>query len=112
MSIGAHELRPPAGATKKRKRLARGNAGRGGTYAGRGNKGQNSRAGGGVRPGFEGGQLPLHRRLHVLRGFNNKWRTAYQPINLTTLERRFEDGDEVTPRSCSSAASSATCAKV
>ena len=97
MSIGAHELRPPKGATKNRKRVGRGNSGSGGTYAGRGNKGQNSRSGGGVRLGFEGGQMPLHRRMHVLRGFNNKWRVAYQPVNLLTLERSFEDGDEVTP---------------
>ncbi len=97
MSIGAHELRPSKGATKNRKRVARGNSGSGGTYAGRGNKGQNSRSGGGVRPGFEGGQMPLHRRMHVLRGFNNKWRVAYQPVNLLTLERSFEDGDDVTP---------------
>lgn len=97
MSIGAHELRPSRGATKNRKRVARGNSGSGGTYAGRGNKGQNSRAGGGVRLGFEGGQMPLYRKMHVLKGFNNKWRVAYQPVNLLTLESRFEDGDEVTP---------------
>ena len=97
MSIGAHELRPPKGATKARKRIARGNSGSGGTYGGRGNKGQNSRAGGGVRLGFEGGQMPLYRKLHVLKGFNNKWRVAYQPVNLATLDRAFEDGDDVTP---------------
>jgi large subunit ribosomal protein L15 len=97
MSIGAHELRPPKGATKSRKRIARGNSGSGGTYAGRGNKGQNSRAGGGVRLGFEGGQMPLYRKMHVMKGFNNKWRVAYQPVNLVTLERSFEDGDDVTP---------------
>lgn len=99
MSIHANDLAPPRGATRSRKRLARGNSGGGGTYAGKGLKGQNSRSGGGVRPGFEGGQMPLIRRLATLRGFNNRWRVAYQPVNLDTLEARFEAGAEVTPES-------------
>lgn len=97
MSIKPHELRPPRGATHSKKRVGRGNSSGTGTYAGKGLKGQNSRSGGGVRLGFEGGQMPLLRRLHTLRGFNNKWRVEYQPINLLTLERRFEAGDTVTP---------------
>ena len=99
MSIHANDLAPPRGATRPRKRLARGNSAGGGTYAGKGLKGQNSRSGGGVRPGFEGGQMPLIRRLPTLRGFNNRWRVPYQPVNLDTLEERFEAGDEVTPES-------------
>lgn len=99
MSIHANDLGPPRGATRSRKRIARGNSAGGGTYAGRGLKGQKSRSGGGVRPGFEGGQMPLTRRLATLRGFNNRWRVAYQPVNLDTLEARFEAGAEVTPES-------------
>ncbi len=99
MSIKANELRPPRGATKTRTRSGRGNSAGRGTTAGRGNKGQNSRSGGGVRPGFEGGQMPLIRRMHTLKGFNNKWRTEYQPVNLHTLAERFESGEDVTPES-------------
>lgn len=95
MSIKPHELRPPRGATHSKKRVGRGNSSGTGTYAGKGLKGQNSRSGGGVRLGFEGGQMPLLRRLHTLRGFNNKWRVEYQPVNLLVLERRFDDGDTV-----------------
>ncbi len=97
-----HELRPPEGATKKRKRLARGNSGKGGTYAGRGRKGQNARSGGGVRPYFEGGQLPLVRRLPHHRGFTNIWKIYYAPINLERLAV-FEAGAEVTPESLAEA---------
>lgn len=89
-----HELKPAEGSVEKRKRV-----GRGGKYsktAGRGEKGQNARSGGGVRPGFEGGQLPLFRRLSK-RGFNNyNFRTNYAVINLSDLEK-FADGTEVTP---------------
>ena len=99
MSIHANDLTPPRGATHSRKRLGRGNSAGGGTYAGKGLKGQKSRSGGKVRLGFEGGQMPLIRRLATLRGFNNRWRVPYQPVNLDTLQERFEDGDEVTPES-------------
>jgi len=91
-----HELRPPEGATKKRKRVARGNSGKGGTYAGRGRKGQNARAGGRVPPYFEGGQLPLVRRLPHVRGFTNIWKVYYAPVNLDRLTV-FDAGTEVTP---------------
>tara|TARA_Y100000588_G_scaffold385325_1_gene478393 strand:- start:55 stop:552 length:498 start_codon:yes stop_codon:yes gene_type:complete len=97
VSIHANDLAPSKGATHARKRLARGNSAGGGTYAGKGLKGQKSRSGSKIRLGFEGGQLPLIRRLHTLRGFNNKWRIAYQPVNTGTLQERFEDGAEVTP---------------
>jgi large subunit ribosomal protein L15 len=96
MSIGADELRPNPGATHAKKRVGRGNGSGHGTYSGRGLKGQKSRSGKNVRNTFEGGQMPLARRMHVLRGFNNKWRVAYQPVNLAALDR-FDDGAEVTP---------------
>ena len=99
MSIHANDLTPPRGATRNRKRLARGNSAGGGTYAGKGLKGQKSRSGKNIRLGFEGGQMPLVRRLHTLRGFNNRWRVPYQPVNTGTLEERCEDGAEVTPES-------------
>ncbi len=80
---------------KSRRRVGRGCAsGLGGT-SGKGHKGQNARAGGGVRPGFEGGQLPLYRKLPK-RGFHNKFATEYAVVNLSTLEQRFADGDTVT----------------
>ena len=99
MSIHANDLAPPRGATHSRKRLGRGNSAGGGTYAGKGLKGQKSRSGKKIRLGFEGGQMPLIRRLHTLRGFNNRWRVPYQPVNTGTLEERCEDGAEVTPES-------------
>ncbi len=90
-----HELRPNPGSTKKRKRLGRGTATGQGKTAGRGQDGQNSRSGGGTRPGFEGGQMPLYRRLPK-RGFTNIFATNYSEINIETLNR-FEDGAEVSP---------------
>lgn len=98
MSLKAHELAPPPGAVRGRKRVGRGNATGHGTYSGRGLKGQKSRSGKRLRLTFEGGQLPLVRRLGKLRGFNNKWRVPYQPVNVATLER-FDAGSEVTPES-------------
>jgi len=96
MSIGAFELRPDPGATHARKRVGRGNGSGHGTYSGRGLKGQKSRSGKNVRLGFEGGQMPIIRRMHTLRGFNNKWRIGYQPVNVSAFER-FEPGANVTP---------------
>lgn len=82
--------------TKARKRIGRGPGSGNGKTSGKGHKGQNARSGGGVRPGFEGGQLPLYRRLSK-RGFNNyNFRTNYAVINLSDLEK-FADGTEVTP---------------
>lgn len=96
MSFGAHELAPNPGATHSKKRIGRGNSSGQGTYAGKGLKGQKSRSGKPIRTSFEGGQTPLTRKLHRLRGFNNKWKVYHQPVNLGTLER-FEAGTEVTP---------------
>lgn len=95
---GAHNLRPPRGATHPKKRVGRGNASGHGTYAGRGLKGQSSRSGKRLPyDAFEGGQFPTSRKFHVLRGFNNKWRIPYQPVNLEALER-FQDGTTITPQ--------------
>ena len=89
-----HELQPNA-KLKKAKRKGRGPGSGNGTRAGRGQDGQNSRSGGGVRPGFEGGQMPLYRRLPK-RGFKNINRKIYETINVETLNA-FEDGTEITP---------------
>lgn len=90
-----HELRPNEGSVKARKRLGRGTATGQGKTAGRGQKGQKSRSGGGVRPGFEGGQMPLYRRLPK-RGFTNRFAKEYAIVNIEALNR-FEDNTEVTP---------------
>ena len=92
----AHELRPPKGAKRARKRVGRGNASGHGTYSGRGLKGQKSRSGGKVKVGFEGGQTRLIKRLPRRRGFTNIFRVEYSAVNLRDLER-FEAGTEVTP---------------
>ena len=91
-----HELRPPKGAKKNRKRVGRGDGSGRGTYSGRGIKGQNSRSGGGVRPGFEGGQLPITKALPTLRGFTNIFRKEYSVVNIDRLAR-FPANTEVTP---------------
>jgi large subunit ribosomal protein L15 len=91
------ELRPAAGARRRAKRVGRGNAGRGGTYAGRGRKGQGAREGGGKGAYFEGGQLPFVRRLPRLRGFTNIFRVQYTPIGLDDLQQHFRAGQRVTP---------------
>ena len=99
MSIGARDLRPSRGATHSKKRVGRGNGSGNGTYAGKGLKGQKSRSGKNLPyDAFEGGQFPSSRKFHVLRGFNNKWRVEFQPVNLAALER-FEDGSTVSPES-------------
>jgi len=92
-----HELGPADGERRRRKRVARGNAGRAGTYAGRGRKGQKARSGGAKAPYFEGGQLPFVRRMPFLRGFTNIFRVEYTAVGLETLQERFSDGDTVTP---------------
>lgn len=89
-----HELSPNEGAVKSKKRVGRGIGSGLGKTSGKGHKGQNARSGGGVRPGFEGGQLPLFRRLSK-RGFNNyEFRTVYSTVNVSDLNR-FEDGTVV-----------------
>lgn len=90
-----HELKPSVGSRKERKRKGRGIGTGNGKTAGKGHKGQNARSGGGVRPGFEGGQMPIFRRLPK-RGFKNPNRTEYAIVNLDTLNL-FEEGTEVTP---------------
>jgi large subunit ribosomal protein L15 len=90
-----HELKPSEGSRKVRNRVGRGIGSGNGKTSGRGHKGQNSRSGGGVRPGFEGGQNPLARRLPK-RGFTNPTRKEYTVVNLEKLAR-FEEGTAVTP---------------
>ena len=90
-----HELKPAEGSRKVRNRVGRGIGSGNGKTAGKGHKGQNARSGGGVRPGFEGGQNPLFRRLPK-RGFTNINRKEYAIVNLDALNR-FEEGAEVTP---------------
>jgi large subunit ribosomal protein L15 len=97
--VTPHEIRADAGARRARKRVARGNAGSGGTYAGRGRKGQNARSGESRKPYFEGGQLPFVRRLPFKRGFNRIWKVRFTAVNLADLESRFGSGAEVTPDS-------------
>ena len=86
-----HELAPAAGSTKENFRKGRGAGSGNGKTAGKGHKGQNARSGGGVRPGFEGGQIPLSRRLPK-RGFNNVFAQEYAIINVETINSAFEDG--------------------
>ena len=90
-----HQLKPPRGAKKSRIRRGRGNASGKGTYSGRGLKGQKSRSGGRVRPGFEGGQIPLIRRLARKPGFRNFSRVEFQAVNLRDIAARFDAGAEV-----------------
>ena len=85
-----HELSPAPGSTKEAFRKGRGHGSGSGKTAGKGHKGQNARSGGGVRPGFEGGQMPLQRRIPK-RGFNNIFATKYVAINVEVLNK-FEDG--------------------
>jgi len=92
-----NELQPPKGAKHKRKLVGRGDGSGHGTYSGRGCKGQKSRAGGGVRLGFEGGQLPLIKRLPRKRGFTNVFKTEYNVVNVGKLAV-FPEGSEVTPQ--------------
>ena len=90
-----HDLRAPKGARRPRKRVGRGDGSGHGSFSGRGVKGQSSRSGGGVRPGFEGGQLPLTKALPSMRGFTNIFRKEYDPVNLDRLSS-FPAGSEVT----------------
>ena len=90
-----HELRSPSGANKRNKRVGRGIGSGHGKTSTRGHKVQKARSGGGVRPGFEGGQMPLQRRIPK-RGFNNVFKTRYAIVNVKDLNV-FSDGTEVTP---------------
>lgn len=90
-----HDLRPNEGAKKARKRIGRGNSSGHGTTAGRGQKGQLSRAGGGKGAGFEGGQTPLAMRLPKLPGFRNINRVEYAPVNVSRIDALYADGETV-----------------
>lgn len=90
-----HELSPAPGSKKKRTRVGRGLGSGLGKTSGKGHKGQNARAGGGVRPGFEGGQMPIYRRLPK-RGFTNKFANEYAEVNVRELNR-FDNGTVVDP---------------
>jgi large subunit ribosomal protein L15 len=101
-AIGLHSLRPAPGARKDRKRVGRGHGSGHGKTAGRGHKGYGSRSGAKDRTRFEGGQNPIHMRMRKLRGPNKKmsmpfepFRTRTQPVNLSDLEARFDDGASV-----------------
>ena len=90
-----HELQPAEGSRKERSRVGRGLGSGNGKTSGRGMKGQNSRSGGGVRTGFEGGQMPIYRRLPK-RGFKNIWAKTFAEVNVESLNR-FDDGAVIDP---------------
>jgi large subunit ribosomal protein L15 len=96
MPVSIDDLRPDEGARTTKRRLGRGHGSGRGKTAGRGTKGQNSRSGGGVRPGFEGGQLPIQRRMPYKRGFTNRMKAPWETVNLGQLESLQVDGP-VTP---------------
>lgn len=96
MALGLHNLGAPKGANKAKKRVGRGPGSGHGKTSTRGNKGQKSRSGYSRQRGFEGGQMPLHRRLPK-RGFTNIFKKEWSEINLSTLEKAFQAGDTVTP---------------
>ncbi|MBI5029931.1 MAG: 50S ribosomal protein L15 [Chloroflexi bacterium] len=92
-----HDLKPAEGSTHRKRRVGRGISAGQGKTAGRGTKGQRSRTGRGIKPYFEGGQLPLVRRLPHTRGFTPISRVEYQVVNLGILNTKFDAGAEVTP---------------
>jgi large subunit ribosomal protein L15 len=96
MALSLNNLRPKAGSTHKKKRVGRGPGSGLGKTAGRGNKGQKSRSGYSGRPGFEGGQMPVQRRLPK-RGFTNIFKKEWLEISLDKIEANFNAGEEVTP---------------
>src|SRR5437762_12712984 len=96
MAIGIHNIGAPKGANKDKKRVGRGPGSGLGKTAGRGHKGQKSRSGYSGKPGFEGGQMPLYRRLPK-RGVTNIFRKCWLEISLRALDRHFNDDEEVTP---------------
>ena len=96
MALALNNLHPAPGSTHKKKRVGRGPGSGLGKTAGRGNKGQKSRSGYSAKIGFEGGQMPLHRRVPK-RGFHNPFRTEYIVVNLDTIAERFDADTVVTP---------------
>lgn len=97
MPLTIDDLRPNKGANTSKRRLGRGPGSGRGKTAGRGTKGQNSRSGGGVRAGFEGGQLPIQRRMPYKRGFTNVWRTPWETVNVGRLAELEVEGP-ITPQ--------------
>ena len=95
--IRLHNLKPAPGARKDRKRIGRGQGSGSGHTAGRGHKGQNARSGSSKNPGFEGGQMPLYRRVPKLGGFTPRNRKVYAVVNVSDLEERFEKDALVDP---------------
>jgi large subunit ribosomal protein L15 len=93
MAIKIHHLRPAPGAKTEKIRVGRGEGGKRGKTAGRGTKGTKARKN--VPAGFEGGQMPIHMRLPKLRGFKNRFRTEYQPVNVDDIARLFPEGGAV-----------------
>ncbi len=93
MVIKIHHLRPAPGSKTEKTRVGRGEGGKGGKTAGRGTKGTKARKN--VPASFEGGQMPIHMRLPKLRGFKNRFRTEYQPVNVGDIARRFPEGGAV-----------------
>lgn len=93
-----HELQPAAGSVKDVKRIGRGHGSGQGKTAGKGHKGQKARSGGSIRPGFEGGQMPLQRRMPK-RGFNNIFAKEFATVNVSELDKRFDDGAVVDANS-------------
>jgi large subunit ribosomal protein L15 len=98
--MGLHDLKPAKGSVRPRRRVGRGDGSGRGTYSTRGSGGQKQRTS--IKPFFEGGQLPLVKRLPYMRGFNNKWRTEYVPVNVSRLEV-FDADAEVGPAELASA---------
>ncbi len=96
MALGIHNIGAPKGANRNKKRVGRGPGSGHGKTAARGHKGQKSRSGYAGRPGFEGGQMPLQRRLPK-RGFTNIFKTKWLEVKLSDLERKFETNEEATP---------------
>ena len=99
MPFNLSDLVPNEGSNKKRKRVGRGHGSGHGKTSGRGTKGQKSRSGPGVRLGFEGGQLPIQKRMPYKRGFTNIFKREWAEVNLATLERVFDAGSTVNPES-------------
>ncbi len=97
-----HDLRPAEGANKKRKRVGRGTGSGKGKTSTRGTKGQLARNGSGIHGAFEGGQIRMTKRLPKLRGFTNRFKVDYVPVNLDAIERHYDAGTEVTPETLKS----------
>ena len=98
MTMQNHTIKSSGAKSGKRKRIGRGDGSGNGSFSGKGMKGQKSRSGGGVRPGFEGGQIALIKRMPSLRGFTNIFKTKYHLVNIDSICRVYPDGGEVSPQ--------------